>query len=395
MAKSVPQVGQNWSGYLLRRLRGVGSFGQVWEAGSDAAAGEVVALKTIACQNGLGVHELRNVQNVCPLKHANLIRIDKVWCEDQWLVVVMELADGSLHDLLEISRAEFGRALSARTLLDFFQQAAAALDFLNSRRHFVKGRRVGIQHRDIKPSNLLMVGNRIKLCDFGVSTLTSAAIGLHNPAGTTAFAAPEVFRGELSDWTDQYALAASYCYLRGAYPFPDPPATFDREYIRPAPDLGKLDPTERPILMRALAPTPQDRWDTCDDMFRALLRNVCQVITEPPIDRRHGVRQSCPLVSQCRIMMESAPDGMLATVVDVSKSGIGLLLDRALAIDSKVTIVVPRPGAASELISAQVVRSLRKADGKWFAGCRFGAPVPLKMVEVLSTPTRVPASDRL
>ncbi len=42
-----------------------------------------------------------------------------------------------------------------------------------------------------------------------------------------AYAAPEVFRGQRSRWTDQYALAVSYCEVRGGrLPFANAPRPF-------------------------------------------------------------------------------------------------------------------------------------------------------------------------
>src|SRR5438105_2839771 len=82
-------------GYHLCRLRGIGGFGEVWEAEKDT--GGTVALKFLPCARGRsGVQELRSIQVVQELRHANLIQIDRVWCARGFLVVAMELADGSL-----------------------------------------------------------------------------------------------------------------------------------------------------------------------------------------------------------------------------------------------------------------------------------------------------------
>ena len=115
-----------WAGYRLRQLRGVGAFGRVWEA--EAPDGTAVALKTVECKPGIAMHEVRNFLKIFPLSHPHIVRIDKVWCERRRLIFVMELANGSLQDLADVSLAEFGRPLSANTLIDYFRQAAKALD---------------------------------------------------------------------------------------------------------------------------------------------------------------------------------------------------------------------------------------------------------------------------
>ena len=72
--------------------------------------------------------------------------------------------------------------------------------------------------------------------------------------GTLDFAAPEVFRGQLSDRTDQYSLAVSYYLLRtGRLPFRDTPTSFTPTYSRGQPDLSLLPAGERVILAKALS----------------------------------------------------------------------------------------------------------------------------------------------
>jgi serine/threonine protein kinase len=185
----------------------------------------------------------------------------------------MELADGSLLDLLEAYQAEFGTPLSPHDICYYLGQAAKALDFLNARQHEMDGQLVAIQHADVKPTNLLLFGETIKLSDFGVSSVTSSPLKAHRRAGTVCYAAPEVFQGKLSDWTDQFALAVTYCQLRGGrLPFPDTPRTFRSGYVHPAPDLSMIEPEERPIVARGLAPVPQERWPTCSEFILHLSR---------------------------------------------------------------------------------------------------------------------------
>jgi serine/threonine protein kinase len=200
-----------------------------------------------------------------------LIHVEQVWCSPGYVLVTMELADGSLLDLLDAYRIEYGIPLPSEEVCSYLGQVAQVLDFLNGHHHLIEGQRVGIQHGDVKPSNLLLCGEKVKLSDFGLSSLIGSAIKQHRRAGTLDYAAPEVFQGRLSDWTDQYALAVSYVQLRsGKVPFHDTPSSFRKAYVRPAPDLTMLDPSERPILARALAPVPQDRWPTCADMMNRL-----------------------------------------------------------------------------------------------------------------------------
>jgi serine/threonine protein kinase len=259
-------------GHQLRRLRGTGGFGSVWEAENEG--GELVALKFLPCRDSLvAAQEVRAIQVVRQFWHPNLIRIHQVSSTRGYVVVSMELADGSMYDLLEAYGHEAGGCLPPLEICSSLTQIADVLDFLNARRHEVDGQRVAIQHCDVKPTNLLLCGDRVKLSDFGLSSITGSALRFHRRAGTLDFAAPEIFQGRLSNWSDQYALAVSYFQLRtGQLPFTDTPRTFQRGYVRPLPDLSPLSSAEQQIIGRALNPVPQDRWPTSREMMDQLSR---------------------------------------------------------------------------------------------------------------------------
>jgi serine/threonine-protein kinase len=261
-------------GYRLKQFLGEGSFGRVWE--TEGPDGESLALKFIRCGSDLAApHEVRNILNVRTIEHPHLIRVDRVWADRGYIVVVMELADGSLQEMLAICRQDFNTPILPDYVCYYLSQAADALDFLNASRHRVgeNGNLVGIQHCDIKPTNLLVLGEAVKICDFGLASTLSTAMAPHRPAGTLAYAAPEVYKGQLSRWTDQFALAVTYCELRGGRrPFATVPPRFGTDFVHPRPDLTMLPLDERGIVARALAPHPYDRWKSCGELMAHLNR---------------------------------------------------------------------------------------------------------------------------
>ena len=276
-------------GYHLRRRLGSGSFGEVWEA-SDPKGG-AAALKFLPCDSKNTVaREIRSVQAISQLRHPHLIRIDRIWCFQRFLVIAMELADGTLADLLENYRSAGNDAIVPEHACLLLLEAAEALDFLNARQHQVNGRIVAIQHCDVKPTNLLLVEDKLKVADFSLSSSMSSQVETRCRSGTLNYCAPEIFQGRLSNQTDQYALALTYCLLRGGrLPFNDTPATFQANYVRPPPDLTMLSADERPIVARALNPVPQNRWSSCGELMSALTR----VISGPePNQRRTATRRA-------------------------------------------------------------------------------------------------------
>lgn len=264
-------------GYRLVRFLGRGGWGDVWEARQPD--GRPVALKFLHCDSELAaVHEIRALQSIRQLSHPNLIHVDRIWGYAGHVVVAMELAAGSLLDLLDVYRAEYGTGIYPQHLCHYLRQVADALDFLNKRQHHLNGQRVAVRHCDVKPSNLLLLGGQVKLADFSLSAQVTSPMGYHRRVGTYCYTAPELLQGWLSDRSDQYALAVTYCELRGGCrPFPDPPLDVGKDYARPAPDLAMLSPAERPIIARALDSVPQGRWPSCIELMDRLQRCTQEV----------------------------------------------------------------------------------------------------------------------
>jgi len=266
-------------GYRLTTFLGQGGWGEVWKA--TRPDGPPLALKFLPCDSQLAAaQEIRGLQAIRQLRHTHLIRIDQIWCYAGYIVIAMELAEGSLLDLLSVYVSEFGSGIIPEHLCHFLAQAAAALDFLNCRQHNLNGQRVAVRHCDVKPSNVLIVAGVVKLSDFSLSTQATSTMWYHRKFGTLDYAAPEVFHGWLSDRTDQYALAVTYCHLRrGRLLFNDTPSRFRDDFVREAPDLSALTSPERGIILRALAPVPQDRWPSCTELISRLTQALAPAAT--------------------------------------------------------------------------------------------------------------------
>ncbi len=263
-------------GYRLGLLIGRGGCGEVWRALSPS--GKPVAVKFLPCDSDrAATRELRALQSIRQLQHPHLIGTHEIWAEPRRVAVAMELAEGSLLDLLHVSLQTTGDPLRADHACFCLRQAARVLDFLNTRQHQIGGRRVAVRHCDVKPSNLLLFSTTVKLADFSFSAQSETPVCGFQRAGTLHYAAPEVFQGWISDRTDQYALAVTYYQLRtGRYPFPEI-EKFSPDYVRPAPDLSLLSAAEIPIVRHALHPVPQDRWHSCiefvDELQQAIKSN--------------------------------------------------------------------------------------------------------------------------
>jgi serine/threonine protein kinase len=376
-------------GYELRRFLGRGGFGEVWEAtGPDGAA---LALKFLPCKDSRRAsHETRSIQAVRRLAHPNLVQVSNIWSHLGYLVIAMELADGTLHELQEAYLTEFGTSIPPEELCPLLAQAAEALDFLNARQHHVHGRRVGLQHCDVKPSNLLLFGEEVKLSDFSLTSPTTSAVRRHRRAGTPYYTAPEVVQGFLSNWTDQYALAVTYCQLRGGrLPFSGAPAAEGGAW--PAPELTMVPENERPIIGRALSAVPQDPWRSCGELIDQL-----QQQTSGPAgplrpnfgpgtrrgggsaasERRVAVRQPCRIQTTGCLLGEMGPDCWDAHIRDVSKTGLALLTGMHFERGTILAIKLEdRKRSMSRKVYVRVVSARRQPSGDWLLGGKFVRPL--------------------
>ena len=118
------------------------------------------------------------------------------------------------------------------------------------------------------------------LADFGIarrvddsSTLTQTDMAV----GTVAYAAPEQLMGlTLDGRADQYSLAATaFELLTGSHLYLDrnPAVVISQHVSAPPPEIAERKPELSglgPVLSKALAKSPDDRYDTCMDFANAL-----------------------------------------------------------------------------------------------------------------------------
>lgn len=294
-------------GYRLQERLGRGAIGEVWKA--TAPGGTSVALKFVNLAGKPAIKELRALQHVKQVRHANLTPIHAFWMLDPsgdvlsneaieryysaaamgrrtsprdesrptTLVIAMQIGDESLADRLEQCRREGHAGIPVDELLDYMRDAAKGLDFLNAPRHDLGGGPVGIQHCDVKPQNILLMGDSASVCDFGLARVLGESHTTSAMAGSPAYMAPECIEGtQPSDATDQYSLAVSYVELRtGNLPF----RTLDygdvlHAHLTGGLKLDALSEGERQVIARATSRSPANRFPSCVTMVKALRRAI-------------------------------------------------------------------------------------------------------------------------
>jgi Tol biopolymer transport system component/predicted Ser/Thr protein kinase len=165
--------------------------------------------------------------------------------------------------------------------LKYADQICLALDAAHSKQ---------ITHRDLKPGNIIVTKTGVKLLDFGLARMGSAAdestlTGTGQVMGTPAYMAPEQWSGKPADArTDIYALGrVLYEMLTGKR------AAEERKPVEP---LG-LDQ----LLNLCLAQDPEARWQSVKDLRQALNLVRLQV----PAAAESPGRQKLPWALVCAL----------------------------------------------------------------------------------------------
>ncbi|MGH3938307.1 MAG: serine/threonine-protein kinase [Pseudonocardiaceae bacterium] len=263
--------------YRLEQQIGAGAMGVVWRA-HDKRLDRIVAVKQLLMQPGLGEVEtqaataraMREGRIAARLQHPNAISVYDVALDDiddsgtgsqpvPWLIMEY-LPSRSLAAVL-IERG----TLPPQEVARIGRQVAAAL---------TAAHRAGIVHRDVKPGNVLIGADGIvKITDFGISRASweAAVTRTGVVAGTPAYFAPEVARGEPRDPpADVFSLGSTlYAAVEGAPPFglDDNTLALIRTVaegrVKPPQQAGRLSA----LLMRMLRDDPAQRPSMSETML--------------------------------------------------------------------------------------------------------------------------------
>jgi eukaryotic-like serine/threonine-protein kinase len=253
--------------YRLDQRIGTGAMGVVWRA-HDERLNRTVAIKELLMQPGLAEADAQTARDramregriAARLQHPHAIHVYDVALDGAtgasgqmvpWLVMEY-LPSHSLAAVL----AEQG-TLAPHEAARIGQQVAAAL---------AAAHEAGIVHRDVKPGNVLLGQDGIvKITDFGISraswdtTVTRTGV----LAGTPAYFAPEVARGEPpGPASDVFSLGSTlYTAVEGEPPFGLDDNTL--ALLRTVAE-GRVRPPQRAgplstVLMQLLADDPAGR----------------------------------------------------------------------------------------------------------------------------------------
>jgi len=374
-------IGSTISHYRIVEKLGEGGMGVVYVA-EDTLLGRRVAVKTLIANGTPGDQHfrsrfLREARAVSKLSHPHIANIyDYGETDDGQPYIVMELVDGStLGDLMLKEKLTIPRAVG------IIRQVAEAL---------AEAHRHGIVHRDIKPSNIAINerGN-VKVLDFGlakeIETAPSdpeAQTRLHTQTregvivGTPMYLSPEQALGiKVDARSDVFSLGGLlYECISGKPAFfgrtaveicakvvrddPPPPSQFN-------PDVSReLDQ----IALKALAKKPEERYQTAEEMIKAL---------ESAQRQTNGSGQT--VTRMMASVPSTQPSSALATLSDIFKrprlsigyvvAGLILILGVTYGILWWTRAKLPPPSPEAQQLYDKGVAALQ--EGSYFKASRL------------------------
>ncbi|HHO51965.1 MAG TPA: serine/threonine protein kinase, partial [Deltaproteobacteria bacterium] len=266
--------------YVLLNLLGRGGMARVYRA-EDRELGVQRAIKILSPTKGRRGEHLRarfrtEARAMASLSHPNILSVHDIGTEGDLDYIVMDLApNGSLMDRLDaLDTIPIGLAI--QWILEVLSALATA-------------HAAGIVHRDVKPQNVLLsVDDRPLLADFGIAMLADRDLRTTRTGvamGSMAYMPPEqrVDASKVTHLADIYGVGASlYALLSGQSPVD----LFLVDAGSPRWE-GIVEPLI-PILQRACAASPANRYTSAGEMALALQRFVADV---------PGIRLELPALS--------------------------------------------------------------------------------------------------
>jgi len=252
---------------------GRGGMGMVYKA-HDRTLDEIVAIKVLrpdfAQDPRMAERFKSEIKLARKVRHKNVCAIHDYGADQGLLYISMELVEGV--DLKRILKEAGG--LPHPEAYDLSIQIAEGLQAVHD---------AGIIHRDLKTPNIMRDARGVaRLMDFGIAKRQGAESGTSTASGhivgTPEYMSPEQAQGHRVDFrSDIYALGVViYEIFTGHVPFRgDTPISTILKHLHDPPPLegpeaSPLPGDLVPVLRRALAKDPIERYGTASELAQAL-----------------------------------------------------------------------------------------------------------------------------
>ena len=262
---------ETYGRFEIEELIGEGGMGSVFAA-RDTDSGERVALKVLSSEIAEDEEKLRRFEQevaaLSRIEHEGIVRrLGPIERDGNRIFFPMELLEGDTlsRRLRDQGPMPVPVALGiARALLRALGAAHAA----------------GVVHRDIKPSNILLVGDSVKVTDFGLARMDDITrlTKTGQLMGTLDYMSPEQCEGAgVGERSDLYSVGiVFYEMLAGAPPFRNQsPGAVLKGHLQDVPPRADKLRSDLPeglafVIAKLLEKNPEDRYATAEETLEAL-----------------------------------------------------------------------------------------------------------------------------
>lgn len=320
---------------------GQGGMAEVYLARAALAQGlhKLVVVKKIHTAFSSNAHFVQmfrtEAYTATLLNHPNIVQVFDYGKEGDQLYLVMEYVEG--FDLMRVVKlaSQAGRRIPYGVGAFVIQELLKGLDYAH-RKVGPDGKPLDIVHRDVSPQNVLVsVDGAVKLVDFGIAKTRTQVEEDGVVKGKYAYMAPEQASGLAVDRRCDVFAAGIILYelltgrtLFGGLKGEEALQAVRSARIPPPTEVESNVPGDlSPIVMRALARLPENRFSTARDFQHALTRFLyAQEEIYDTAALASFLSQVLPRqkMSATQAALESPPDPRSTESTGISDSRIGI-----------------------------------------------------------------------
>jgi serine/threonine protein kinase len=293
MAETYPS---KFGKYILLKPMARGGMGEIYLAATgDLGFQKFCVIKKVIAEKTDRVKANRFLDEakvVLRLAHANLVPTFDAGEVDGEFFIAMELVEGK--DLREI----WNRCVRTRTRIPLDVALHVGREIARALAYVHRNGDLHLVHRDVAPPNILVsYFGEVKLTDFGLarSVLKQEQTAPGVVFGRASYLSPEQARGEIADArTDIYSLGIvlwelvtgnQYLQLTNLDPATAMSLVRHPRVQPPSSKAPWITPNLDALLMRALAPAREDRFQSAEELRKALSEIIAQISPRADAER--------------------------------------------------------------------------------------------------------------
>jgi len=286
VSRAAAEVGSTANSYQILAKLATGGMAEIFLARGEGVAGveRYCVLKRILRDRASDVHFVRmfldEARLAAQLQHPNIAQVYDIGKLGDSYFFTMEYVHGETVRALLHRAQGLRRKLPINCVLTIAAGTAAGLHHAHARLGF-DGRALGIVHRDVSPSNLMVsYEGGVKVVDFGVAKAADRAQETKSGTvkGKISYLSPEQCKGKRVDRrSDLFSLGICFWEMltterlfKRASDFENMSAIVNEDTPPPSSRRPDVPPEIDELVLRLLAKTPEERFQTADEVVDAI-----------------------------------------------------------------------------------------------------------------------------